>query len=59
VKWSNPSTGVSYTLVPGAGQAVNDKPCRQYSLTATRGKASEKRQGMACQKSTGVWSFST
>jgi len=57
VKWSNPSSGVSYTLVPGAGRNVKGKPCRDYSLTATRGKTTEKRQGTACQASVGVWSL--
>jgi surface antigen len=57
VKWSNPATGVSYTLVPGDGKDVKGKPCRQYSLTATRGKTTEKRQGMACQTAIGVWSL--
>jgi len=57
VKWSNSSTGVSYTLEPGAGKEVKGQPCRQYSLTATRGKTTEKRQGMACQTAVGVWSL--
>jgi len=57
VKWSNSSTGVSYTLVPGGGKEVKGKSCRQYSLTATRGKVTENRQGMACQTAVGVWSL--
>jgi len=57
VKWSNPTTGVAYVLVPGAGKDVKGKACRQYSLTATRGKTTEKRQGTACQTAVGVWSL--
>jgi surface antigen len=57
VKWSNPSTGVSYSLIPGAGQNVKGKSCRQYSLTATRGKTTEKRQGTACQAAVGTWNL--
>ena len=57
VKWSNPTSGVSYLLVPGAGKEVKGKPCRQYSLTATRGKTTEKHQGTACQSSIGVWNL--
>jgi surface antigen len=57
VKWSNSKSGVSYTLVPGAGNKVKGKSCRQYALTATRGKTTEKRQGTACQTSVGVWSL--
>jgi surface antigen len=57
VKWSNPTTGVAYVLVPGAGKEVKGKPCRQYSLTATHGKTTEKRQGTACQTAVGVWSL--
>jgi surface antigen len=57
VKWSNPATGVAYVLVPGAGNDVKGKPCRQYSLTATLGKTTEKRQGTACQTAVGAWSL--
>jgi surface antigen len=57
VKWSNPTTGVSYSLLPGSGQKMNGIPCRQYELTTSRGKATEKRKGMACQTATGVWSL--
>jgi surface antigen len=57
VSWTNAATGVSYSLVPGSGKKVNGKSCRAYSLTATRGKATEKRQGTACQTSVGVWSL--
>jgi surface antigen len=41
----------------GAGKDVKGKACRQYSLTATRGKTTEKRQGTACQTAVGVWSL--
>lgn len=57
VKWTNSSTGVRYNLVPGAGKDLKGKPCRQFSLTATRGKTTEKRQGTACQTGVGVWSL--
>lgn len=57
VRWTNSTTGVSYALVPGAGKKVNGISCRDYSLTATRGKASEKRRGTACQTSVGAWTL--
>ncbi len=57
VKWVNPATGVNFTLVPGGGKLVNGKSCRQYTLTTSRGKDSEKKSGTACQTGVGVWSL--
>jgi surface antigen len=57
VKWSNPTTGVNFTLVPGEGRRVGGKSCRQYTLTSARGAVSEKKTGEACQTGIGVWSL--
>ena len=59
VKWKNPETGVAFSLVPGGGNVVKGKPCRQFTLTSTRGKQLEKRSGTACQTAVGVWSMAS
>jgi surface antigen len=58
VVWANTRTGVSYVLVPGEGRKVKGKPCRQFTLTATRGKVKEEKRGTACQVGVGEWKFS-
>jgi surface antigen len=57
VRWTNDATGVSYALVPGAGVKSDGKPCRKYTLTASRGSATEKKTGTACQAGVGTWSI--
>jgi len=57
VQWNNPATGVSYVVVPGAGEKLDGKSCRKFSLTASRGTATEKRSGTACQTSIGSWTI--
>ena len=57
VRWTNAATGVSYVMVPGAGTTSGGKPCRKYTLTASRGKATEKQSGTACQAGVGTWSI--
>jgi surface antigen len=55
VRWTNAATGVAYVLIPGA--EAGGKSCRKYSLTASRGKATEKRTGTACRGDGGTWSI--
>lgn len=57
VRWNNHATGVSYVLVPGAGDKLDGKACRKFSLTAARGSAKEKRSGTACQTGVGAWTI--
>lgn len=55
--WVNPSSGVSYTLVPTHKVVMNGNPyCRQYTLTATgSGGSSHQSTGTACVSSDGSW----
>lgn len=55
VMWENRSTGVRYTLVPGAGRTEGSSPCRDFVLEAVAGTGKSKRSGRACQQSPGVW----
>jgi surface antigen len=58
VIWANSRTGVSYVLVPGEGRKIKGRPCRDFTLMATRGKAKEEKRGTACQVGVGEWNFS-
>jgi surface antigen len=58
VIWANSRTGVSYALVPGEGKKLQGKPCRNYTLTATRNGQKEEKRGTACQVGIGEWTFS-
>ncbi len=55
--WVNPSSGVSYTLVPTHKVVMNGNPyCRQYTLTSTSsGGSSHQSSGTACVSSDGSW----
>ena len=53
--WANPATGVSYVLVPGSGRHEHAGSCRDFTLTATRGREKSTRKGVACQTERGVW----
>lgn len=55
VMWENRSTGVRYSLVPGAGRREGAVACREFTLEATAGRQKSKRSGKACQASQGVW----
>lgn len=55
VSWDNPGTGVNYVLVPGSGRRENAGSCRDFTLTATRGREKSTRKGVACQTERGVW----
>jgi surface antigen len=55
VTWSNPNTGVSYSLLPGKGTKTANGGCRSFELLATRGGKKEKRNGTACQDAVGAW----
>jgi len=55
VRWTNPATGVHFSLEPGQGRKISGKSCRQFTLVSTHGQASEKKTGTACQVGTGVW----
>ena len=55
VTWSNPATGVNYTLVPGTGDKAGGKSCRPFVLTATVGGKKQEHRGTACQAGVGEW----
>ncbi len=55
VTWSNPSSGVSYSLVPGTGNKADGKSCRSFVLTASRDGKKDERRGTACQAGVGEW----
>lgn len=55
VTWVNSRTGVTYVLVPEAGDKSHGKACRKFVLTAQLGKKKEKRRGNACQTGAGRW----
>jgi surface antigen len=55
VRWTNAATGVAYVVIPGA--EAGGKSCRKFTLTATRGKTTEKRTGTACRGDGGTWSI--
>lgn len=55
ITWQNHETGVSYSLVPGAGRQERTGMCRDFTLVASAGAEKSKRTGRACQTSRGVW----
>jgi surface antigen len=55
VSWNNPSTGVSYVLMPGAGRRENAETCRDFTVIASRGHDKSTRKGVACRTGRGVW----
>jgi surface antigen len=55
VAWTNPRTGVSYTLVPEAGGKRDGRPCRNFVLSAARDGQKERKTGTACQAGAGEW----
>lgn len=55
VMWENRSTGVRYTLVPGAGRTEGSSACRDFVLEAVAPTGRSRRSGHACQQSPGVW----
>jgi surface antigen len=58
VEWVNSRTGVSYSLVPGAGKNHGGKTCRTFVLHAKRGDKKDERRGSACQVGPGEWNLS-
>jgi len=57
VVWVNSQTGVSYSLVPGAGKNQGGKTCRTFVLSASRGDKKDERRGTACQVRPGEWNL--
>jgi len=55
VVWDNPSSGVHYVLVPGAGTRSRETVCRDFTLYASREENRWSRKGRACQSDPGVW----
>ena len=52
---SNSRAGVSYALVPSAGEKHEGRTCRPFVLTATRGDKKSERRVNACQTRAGEW----
>ena len=57
VRWNNAATGVTYVVVPGSGEKLDGKSCRNFTLTAVRGARTEKRAGTECQTAIGTWAI--
>jgi surface antigen len=54
--WTNPKTGIQYTVVPSHWVTVNGNPhCRNYSLTGYVNGQKERTYNTACQYSDGTW----
>lgn len=54
--WTNPKTGVSYTIVPTKRMTVNGNPnCVKYYTTAVVNGKSQRVYGAACRASNGTW----
>ena len=54
-RWSNPDTGVDYTVVPTRTYDSAAGPCREYTIDATVGGKREKVYGTACRQADGSW----
>jgi surface antigen len=61
VRWTNATTGVSYTLTPTRNFQQGNVPCREFTTVAAKGgkkgKAPEPVKGVACRKGNGDWEF--
>ncbi|HEY3515444.1 MAG TPA: RT0821/Lpp0805 family surface protein [Gammaproteobacteria bacterium] len=55
ITWANPTSGLSYEMLPGAGSTRNGAQCREYTLVTIAGKQRSSQKGFACQTQTGVW----
>lgn len=54
--WVNPSTGISYTVVPEAKISVSGNPfCRRYSVTAEKNSNQRQFSGTACVGADSNW----
>jgi surface antigen len=57
VKWTNPSTGKSYKVVPTSNwMTINGNPrCRSFKVTSMTSNGQKVMKGTACQVSNGSW----
>ncbi len=54
--WTNPNTGISYTVTPTKKVTLNGNPyCREYETTAVKGERQNQLNGTACVGQDGQW----
>lgn len=55
VTWSNPATGIAYSLTPGKSFERDGRPCREFRSQSSKNGAKESTRGMACRAADGEW----
>lgn len=55
VVWSNPDSGIRYTVRPIRTYQRANQPCREYTTHALIGGRSQQIYGRACRQADGAW----
>lgn len=55
VVWSNPDSGIRYTVRPTRTYQHASQPCREYTTQAIIGGRSQQIYGKACRQADGAW----